>query len=326
MGVSDDSQTSRRPSPSVSCTSVLNTIALYDTQSESSPFGVTCTEADVASAASGRFSWVGLSHLGPAVLANGLVGDELAREEQFLRKVGTPVADEVGQSGARSRRRVVEPPDRLLHRGEGGLGEAAVVNHHRSQGPRRVPEDHDEAGADRPRPRMAADLGEAFIAVAKRDPMVGKFEGVRAIDGVLSIGANRQEAQDVGPVSDQPAAAGPPDAPARSRGQIPVERLGDRPRTRTKVVSVEARVIDARPLFDFCRLHVEEGGKDVDASRDAAHHDVLARDAVHASSPQARAAHGVVAGDEVVLEEAQGIGRLSQCGCAVLKEEGGDNG
>ena len=187
------SHVSTSPSPSVSCTFVLSTIALHDRQSGMSGSGSTRTLADDASAGS-VIGVVQLSHLAPSALLNGLLNTWpliVTRSD----KSGRP--DDLRHARLGRAPGLVETADRLCHRPERALGHAAVVDDNGFVRLRRVPVDHDQANADRARTVPILALATVFIVVGVLDAGIGDDDAERGVQRLLagfslSIGRNRK--------------------------------------------------------------------------------------------------------------------------------------
>src|SRR6185436_4313482 len=154
-------------------------------------------------------------------------------------------------------------------------------------------------------------------AVARR-ARIRNLDGVRPVDDEASVRIDRQEAQHVGaigvgavlPVRDSGGAAA---APARGDA-VRDKVLRQRTIRRTERNAIESRA--DRPGLRAQRvlrnhLPVEEGRDDFPFGRDAGDLDDSPGDAGSAAQPaeaaEAHAADDVIAGQEVVLEEREGV-------------------
>ena len=311
------------PSVSVSRTFALTTMALHDRQSGMQP--VAAHRHGVRPGGIGiRLDGAGGEVERPVVPsreAGAGEADERIRRQQLraelhlLREQQLPVADDVRHPGIRIRRRVVEALNPLRQRLGAALGHPTVVDDDGAQRRRRVlvPVDQDEAGADGARPGHAGRV--IGVVVEDVDPAgIRHLHDVRAIGDVLARERiDRQEAQHIGAIGDQPAPRVPPVAPARLGAGLPVERLGNRPGVqpgarRVQGVPLERRA-DHAGVFSltlaYCGLDVEVGGKDLGPGRNAADDDVLGGDAVDALAEEARPADHDVTSHEVGVEVRQ---------------------
>ena len=214
--------------------------------------------------------------------------DRLAVVAEGLGAVRLAAADDVRELGRRAR--VVEALNGLQHLASGLAHRVrAVVEHDGAERGRRVAVDDDQAGAER--------LQALSVRHRHRVEAVGRELAALRVDVEVAkhVGAIR-----VGAVRAARAAAA-----AGACCRAPGEQLAKRPVRAAERVAAEryaqsARIGTAVALVDH--LPVEKRGGDVGAGRH-----VLDRNVAAAAAAQAHPPDDVVAGDEVVLEERQGL-------------------
>ena len=181
----------------------------------------------------------------------------------------------------------------------------------------RIAVDHDQTGAKGER---STAVGQLHLMRAVHDELARLWVDVEVPEDVSAIGVGLVRA-----ARRSGAAAGAP-AGRRARAEHFGEWLGagGAERVASEGHADAARVRTGGPFRHD--LPVEERRENVHTLRHASDGDRTGRDAIDAEVAQPHAANGVVASDEVVLEEAQRIGRLRHRRCALLKEEGRDDG